>query len=325
MTRSSGASSAPEPDVPAPIALVGATASGKTAVGLLLAEALDTEIVGCDSRQIYRRLDIGSAKPTPAERARVRHHLVDVADPGERYSAARYRDAVVALLPAFARRSRSALFVGGTGLYLRAALEGLCPAPPALPGLRRWITAIGRTCPGGLHPLLARVDPRAAARIHPNDGLRLNRALEVFYLSGLPLSEHQRRHRDLRPPSAARIFAIDLPGEVLRGRIDRRLDGMMAAGFLEEARSLLDAGVDPALPAMRAVGYPELFAYLRGQTTLDAALEAVRRATWQYARRQLTWFRAERRLTWIAAGAATSASALAELILERLAGERRRA
>ena len=318
MTRSSGVSSAPEGDAPAPVAVVGATATGKTAVGILLAEALGTEIIGCDSRQIYRRLDIGSAKPTPAERRRVRHYLVDVADPAVRYSAAFYRDAVLDLLPMFAANARIPLFVGGTGLYLRAALEGLCAAPPALPGLRRWITAVGQTLPGGLHPLLARVDAPAAARIHPNDSFRLNRALEVFYLSGKTLTEHQQRHRDERPSSAVRIFAIDLPGAEIRRRIYERLDMMMAAGFLEEARNLLAEGIDPALPAFRAVGYPELFAHLRGKTTLDSALEAIRRATWQYARRQLTWFRSVRHVTWIPASAETSVADLAGVILQQL-------
>jgi tRNA dimethylallyltransferase len=288
---------------------------------MFLAEALDTEIIGCDSRQVYRRLDIGSAKPTPVERRRVRHHLVDVADPAERYSAARYREEVVALLPAFAARARAPLFVGGTGLYLRAALEGLCPAPPALPGLRRWITAIGRTLPGGLHPLLARVDAEAAARIHPNDSFRLNRALEVYYLSGKTISEHQRRHRDGRPSSVVRIFAIDLPGAEIRRRINQRLEAMMADGFLEEARILLAEGIDPALPALRAVGYPELFAHLRGETTRDTALEAIRRATWQYARRQLTWFRGVRHITWIPAAAGTSAADIAGAILRQLHDE----
>jgi tRNA dimethylallyltransferase len=300
------------------VAIVGATATGKTAVGILLAEALGAEIIGCDSRQLYRRLDIGSAKPTPAERARVRHHLVDVAEPHERYSAARYRDAVRALLPALSSRRRAALFVGGTGLYLRAAVEGLCPAPPGLPGLRRWIAALGDALPGGLHPLLARVDASAADRIHPNDRFRLTRALEVYYLTGRTLTEHQRAHREERPALAVRVFAIDLDGGAIRRRIDRRLKAMMEAGFLEEARSLLEAGVDPGLPAMRAVGYPELFAHLRGETTLEEALEAVRRATWQYARRQLTWFRAVPGVTWVPAGAETPAAALAEAILRRL-------
>jgi len=318
--RSNAASNAPDGAGPAAIALVGATATGKTAVGIHLAEALDTEIVGCDSRQVYRGLIIGSAQPTFAERRRVRHHLVGAIDPAERYSAARYREAVLALLPGFVARSRAPLFVGGTGLYLRAALDGLCPAPPAAHTLRRWLAAVGRELPGGLHPLLARVDAAGAARIHPNDDLRLNRALEVYYLSGTTISDQQTRHRAGRATSTARIFAIDLPAAELRLRIDQRLDAMLTAGFLEEARTLLAAGLDPALPALRAVGYPELFAHLRGETTLDAAIEATRRATWQYARRQLTWFRGERRITWIPATATSTAAELAAQILKNLRG-----
>jgi tRNA dimethylallyltransferase len=283
---------------------------------VLLAEALDTEIIGCDSRQVYRRFDIGSAKPTPAERARVRHHLVDVADPGERYSAARYRDAVLALLPAFARRARPPLFVGGTGLYLRAAIHGLCPAPPGLPALRRWIVALAETLPGGVHQLLRRVDPPAAARIHPNDRYRLVRALEVFHLTGRPLTEHQGRHCAGPRAEPARVFAIELPAEEIRRRIAQRLHAMLTAGLLDEVRRLARSGLDPALPALRAVGYPQLFAHLRGETSLDEALAAVRRATWQYARRQLTWFRAEPGVTWIPAGA--DAAGIAADILRRL-------
>lgn len=320
MKKSNAVSSAPESGAAA-IALVGATATGKTAVGILLAEALDTEIIGCDSRQVYRRLDVGSAKPSAAERRRVRHHLVDVADPAERYSAARFRDDVQALLPRFAARARVPVIVGGTGLYLRAAVDGLCPAPPADPGVRRWLDALGEALPGGLHPLVASVDAAAAARIHPNDRLRLNRALEVHHLSGRTLSEHQRRHREGRGAGAVRMFAIDLPPQQLRARIDCRLDAMLAAGFLEEARGLLRLGLDPALPALRAVGYPELFAHLRGETTLQDARAAVGRATWQYARRQLTWFRGEPRVTWIPASAATTAAEIAARILERLRGE----
>jgi tRNA dimethylallyltransferase len=166
--------------------------------------------------------------------------------------------------------------------------------------------------------LLASIDAAAAARIHPNDSFRLNRALEVYYLSGRTLSEHQQRHRDGGPSSAVRIFAIDLPGAEIRRRINLRLDAMVTAGFVEEARSLLAEGLDPALPALRAVGYPELFAHLRGETTLDTALEAIRRATWQYARRQLTWFRGVRHVTWIPASSETSAEDIASVILRRL-------
>lgn len=318
MPRSSDVSDAPDGAAPPAIALVGATATGKTAVGVLLAEHLDTEIIGCDSRQIYRGIAVGSAQPTTDERSRVRHHLVAAVDPAERYSAARYREAVLALLPLFASRARPPLFVGGTGLYLRAALGGLCPAPAALPRLRRWIAELARTLPGGLQRLLANVDPAAAARIHPHDHYRLTRALEVFHLSGSPLSDHQERHRRASGQFAAQIFALDLEGAAIRARIARRLDSMMACGFLEEAHRLLASGLDPTLPALRTVGYPELFAYARGETTLDAALASVRRSTWQYARRQLTWFRAQPGITWVRAGADTAADELAGTILRLL-------
>lgn len=294
---------------------MGPTATGKTAVGILVAERLGAEIIGCDSRQVYRGLAVASAQPTPGERARVRHHLVGTVDPADHFSAAAYREAAMALLPRLAAAGRIPLFVGGTGLYLRAVFQGLCAAPPAVPALRRWLAALAPTLPGGLHPLLASVDPDAAARIHPHDRYRLTRALEVFHVSGRPISEHQGRHRAAARPGPGPIFAIELAAPVLRARIARRLETMMADGLLEEARRLLDAGLDPGLPALRAVGYPELFAHLRGETTLDAALESIRRATWQYAHRQSTWFRAEPGIIWLPAGADSPAAEIAETLL----------
>lgn len=314
MPRSSDGSSAPD-GRRAPLALVGATAVGKTAVAVLVAERLRADVIGCDSRQVYRGLTVGSAQPSATERARVRHHLVGTVDPAERFSAAAYRAAVQALLPRLAAAGRLPLFVGGTGLYLRAALRGLCAAPPALPALRRWLAALDAGLPGGLHALLGRVDARAAARIHPNDRYRLVRALEVFHLSGRPISEHQLSHRADPQPGDARIFGIELPAAHLRARIARRLETMMSSGLLDEARRLLDAGLDPGLPALRALGYAELFAHLRGEMTLDAALESIRRATWQYARRQATWFRAEPGIVWLRADADTPPGEIAEALL----------
>lgn len=314
MSRSSDGSSAPE-GRRAPLALVGPTAAGKTAVAVLVAERLGAEIIGCDSRQVYRGLAVGSAQPSAEERARVRHHLVGAVDPAERFSAAAYREAVLALLPQLAAAGRLPLFVGGTGLYLRAAFRGLCAAPPAVPVLRRWLAALDPALPGGLHALLGRVDPLAAARIHPHDRYRLTRALEVFHVSGRPISEHQLGHRAALGPGEGRIFGIELAAPELRARIARRLEVMISSGLLDEARRLLDAGLDPDLPALRALGYPELFAHLRGEMTLDAALESIRRATWQYARRQSTWFRAEPGVVWLRAGADTPAEQIAEALL----------
>lgn len=316
--KSKSASSAPDREIPEAVALIGATASGKTGVGILLAEALRTEILGVDSRQIYRRLAIGTAKPTPAERRRVPHHLVDIVEPDERFSAGRFREATAERLRWFTVTGRTPLFVGGTGLYLRAILEGLCPAPPAAPDLRRWLAGIAASSHGGLHPLLARVDPAAAARIHPHDHYRAVRALEVYFLSGEPLSRRQRSHRGAPPLARTRIFGLSLPGAELERRIARRLDAMVADGFVEEVRRLLADGLDPQLPAMRAVGYPQFIAHVRGEATLAAAVEATRRATRQYARRQLTWFRAVPEVCWIEAGGGRTEASLAEEILQRL-------
>jgi tRNA dimethylallyltransferase len=247
---------------------------------------------------------------------------VGVADPGESYSAARYREDALAHIAACREARRPALLVGGTGLYLRAATEGLCAAPGAAPALRRWLESLAGTLTGGLHPLLARVDPAAAARIHANDRYRTVRALEVFYLSGEALSESQRRHRDLRPAAPVRLFAIELPADELRRRIAARLEAMLADGFLEEVRRLAADGLDPALPALRAVGYPEMIAHLQGDATLEEAMAAIRRATWQYARRQLTWFRALPGVVWIPGGQERPPEAIAAEILERLRTER---
>jgi tRNA dimethylallyltransferase len=315
--RSRSASSGSEP-VRA-VALVGPTASGKTAVGIRLARALGTEVIGCDSRQVYRRLDIGTAKPTPGERALARHHLVDVADPAERYSAGRYRSDVLALLPTLHADGRIPLFVGGTGLYLRAALDGLCAAPPAAADVRGWLGSLASSFPTGLHVLLSRVDPAAASRLHPNDRYRITRALEVFFLSGEPLSARHERHRTAEGALPAAIFGITLPPDELERRIRQRLEAMLAAGFLHEARALLAEGWDAGLPALRAVGYPQLFAHLRGETTLAEALEASRLATRQYARRQLVWFRAVPGIRWIDGGGGRNDAQIADEILATLA------
>lgn len=317
MTRLSDASDGADGAPPA-VALVGPTASGKTEVGVLLAEALGTAVLGCDSRQIYRGLAVGTAQPSAEQLRRVSHHLVGFLDPDERFSAGRYREAVLALLPAIRAAGRTPLFVGGTGLYLRAALEGLCAVPQAAPDLRRWLGALAAGLSGGLRPLVARVDPGAAARIHPNDRYRLARALEVYLLGGAPLTERQRTHRAAGPAPRARLFAIEIPPEELRRRIRQRLDAMIASGFLQEVRRLLEERRDPSLPALRAVGYPQLIAHARGEESLAGAVEATCRATWQYARRQLLWFRADPTVTWIPGGRGRGPEAIAAEILERI-------
>jgi tRNA dimethylallyltransferase len=303
------------------VAVVGPTASGKTAVALHVAEAMGTEIISVDSRQIYRRLDIGTAKPTPEELRRVPHHLVDFVDPKEKYSVGQYRRAVEGLVPRFADAGMVPFFVGGTGLYLKAVLEGLCPAPPANSELRQWLKRASRFPAGGLHELLARIDPDAASRIHPHDTYRLTRALEVYYLTGETLSSRQGRHRFAERPFRALVICLRRDPPDLKDRIGRRLDQMLAAGFVDEVAGLLDEGCDPDLPSLRAVGYPQMIRHLQGRTSLDEAAEEIRKSTWQYARRQMTWFRGVEGIVWVDADPRTKAGALADRVLSLLKRE----
>jgi tRNA dimethylallyltransferase len=300
------------------VALAGPTASGKTGIALHLASSLGTEVISADSRQIYRRLDIGTAKPTASELKEVPHHLVDFVNPTEKYSVGDYRRAVEELLPRFEEAGMIPLFVGGTGLYLKAVLEGLCPAPPASGELRLWLQRASRFPSGGLHELLRRVDAEAARRIHPNDTYRLTRALEVYYLTGETLSARQGRHRFAERPFDALTVALRRSREDLRERIDRRLEMMMASGFADEVARLLEEGLDPSLPAFRAVGYPQMVRHIRGEATLQETLEEIRRATWQYARRQMTWFRGMEDIVWIDAEPGSSDEDLAGEILSLL-------
>lgn len=281
------------------IALVGPTASGKTDLAIRIARALGTEIINVDSRQIYRLLDIGTAKPTSDQIRRVHHHLIDLVDPDEPFSAGTYRKEALALLPRFDERGMVPFLAGGTGFYLKAVLEGLCPAPPASANLRRWLKNAAAFPAGGLHSLLQRIDPEAAGKIHPNDSYRLTRALEVYYLTGERLSSRQERHRLADRPFHTAIIGIRRTQEELKSRISRRVEAMLEAGFIEEVAGLLEAGYDPALPSLRAVGYPQMIDHVLGETGLEEALEKIRRATWQYARRQMTWFRAVPGITWI--------------------------
>ena len=300
------------------VALAGPTASGKTGIGIHLASSLGTEVISVDSRQIYRRLDIGTAKPTAAEVHRVPHHLVDFVDPSEKFSVGDFRRAVGELLPRFEEAEMIPLFVGGTGLYMKAVLEGLCPAPPASGELRLWLQRASHFPAGGLHDLLGRVDAAAARKIHPNDTYRLTRALEVYYLTGETLSSRQGRHRFAERPFTALVCAVRRSREDLRDRIDRRLEMMMAAGFADEVARLLQEGMDPSLPAFRAVGYPQMVRHIRGEATLRETLDEIRRATWQYARRQITWFRGVEDIVWIDAEPDSSDEDLAGEILSLL-------
>ncbi len=275
--------------------LTGPTASGKTAVGIALAGLLGAEIVSMDSMALYRGMDLGTAKPTADERARVPHHLVDVIEPHEEYSVARYVEAARACVADIRARGREPLFVGGTPLYLKALLRGIFRGPEADSELRRRLEDEARRLgPEVLHRRLAQVDPAAAARLHPNDVRRLVRALEVYEKTGTPISELQRQFDRGRPASECRVFVLDWPREELCRRIDQRVDAMFAAGLVQEVRGLLSGGEEKrtlSKTACQALGYREVIEHLAGRRSLSETIELVKTHTRQFAKRQGTWFR----------------------------------
>ena len=284
------------------IVLTGPTGSGKTDWALRLAGQLPLEIVSVDSALVYRGLDIGTAKPTRAQRESVPHHLIDICDPSESYSAGRFVQDAVRLVSEIQSRGHIPLLVGGTMLYLRALWRGIAPLPTASPELRRSIDdrAANLGWPA-LHAELARLDPTAAGRIHPNDAQRIQRALEVCHAAGRPISVLQRETVCPLADTPLQNWALVSANRVtLHERIEQRFHEMMKLGFLDEVAALRARGdLTTAHPAIRAVGYRQLWAYFDGEFSLD---EAVRRgifATRQLAKRQLTWLRSEVELSWI--------------------------
>jgi len=279
---------------PEAVLLAGPTCAGKTALALELAERYPVEIVSVDSAQVYRGMDVGTSKPSAAVRGRVPHHLIDLCDPSERYSAGRFRRDALELIPAIRARGRVPLLVGGTMLYFRALTRGIAPLPEADAALRARIDARARRLGWpALHAELALRDPPAAARIRPADGQRIQRALEVLELTGERLSELHLRAEP--PPFAVASFAL-VPRDraQLYAGIDRRFVAMMQEGFLDEVRALKARGdLDPALPSLRSVGYRQLWDHLDGRCGLPEAVAAGQRATRNLAKRQLTWLRSE--------------------------------
>ncbi len=284
---------------PRVVCLVGPTASGKTAIAMELAVTLGAEIVSADSRQIYRTLDIGTAKPTAAERRLVPHHCLDLVEPEAAYDAAQFRTAASSALAAAHARGCPALVVGGTGLWIRVLLRGLCPAPPRAPAIRAALRALGARRGGAeLHRYLCALDPPAAARIHPRDAVRVERALEVALASGRRLSEWQAGHGFAETPYDVLVIGLDVPAPALDAGIASRARAMVANGFVEEVRGLRARGVPDAAPAWASVGYREMRAHVDGGCDLETALAALVRATRRFAKRQRTWFRAERGIVW---------------------------
>ncbi len=283
------------------LVICGPTASGKTALAAALARRLGGEVVSADSMQVYRRMDIGTAKPTPEEMGGVPHHMIDVADPEESYSVARYVREAVPVVDDILARGRLPIVAGGTGLYIDNLIAGRTFAPlPEDPGLRAGLQARARS--EGLPSLLEqlrRVDPAAAERVHPNDEKRIIRALEVYLSTGTTITRHNEETRALPRRYAPLTIGLSFARRPqLWARIDRRVDAMMERGLADEVRRLLDSGVSPQCTAMQAIGYKELAAALLAGRPLSDGAEEIKLRSRQYAKRQLTWFRREPDIHW---------------------------
>ncbi|NOY97681.1 MAG: tRNA (adenosine(37)-N6)-dimethylallyltransferase MiaA [Chloroflexi bacterium] len=284
------------------IVLIGPTAVGKTELSLQLAEQLGGEIVSADSRLFYRGMDIGTAKPTPGERARIPHHLIDVADPDQTWSLAVFQIAARAAIAEIHARGNLPFLVGGTGQYVRAVTEGWTPPAQAPdPGLRTVLEALAQAAsPSWLHEKLAVLDPAAAEKIDPRNVRRTIRALEVIFGTGRRFSE-QRGRGD----SPYRLLTIGLrrPRPELYARVDARIEAMFANGLLDEVRGLLEKGYSPNLPSLSAIGYRECTAILQGEMTREEAVTQIKRATRVFVRRQANWFKEnDPNIRWFDAG-----------------------
>jgi tRNA dimethylallyltransferase len=288
---------------PQPLVVVcGATGVGKTRAAIALGEAFGGEVVGADSMQLYRHMDIGTAKPTPAEQKRVRHHLIDILDPDQQFDAARYAESARKTIGALHERGILPIVAGGTGLYIRALMGGISPLPRSDPAARaRLWAALRAEGSEALHRRLAACDPHSAARIHTNDAYRIVRALEVHAATGRPLSDHQRRHGFGDCPYRALQIGLEMERQALYRRIDRRVEAMVAAGLVEEVRSLRRRGYGGDLKSMRSLGYRHMLAFLEEGLPWEEAVRTLKRDTRRYAKRQMTWFKADGDVTWVPA------------------------
>ena len=304
------------------IVLIGPTAVGKTSLSLALAERFLCEIVNMDSMQIYRYMDIGTAKPTPEERARVPHHLIDFVDPAEDYHVARYVDDANQAMDSMAAGNRLPLLVGGTGLYLKGLVEGLFKIPSISAETRK---QVGRELLDRgnreVYQELQRIDPESAARIHPNDTQRISRAIEIFRATGLPWSVHLKKQKEqaARKRSDSDILKIGLTRnrEILYERINERTRIMIEQGLVEEVKKLLAMGYGPELNSMRSIGYRHMVNFLQGRWGWDEAIELLARDTRRYAKRQYTWFRRDRDIHWFAPEQQIEIAALIKRFLGR--------
>jgi tRNA dimethylallyltransferase len=283
-----------------PIVILGPTAVGKSSLAMELAERIDGEIVSVDSLQAYRGLDIGTAKPSDSDRKRVPHHLIDIYDPATRLNAATYATLARQSIRSIEDRGRHAILVGGSGLYLRAILEGLSPIPPVDDQTHTTVRHLLET--EGLESVrkrLEELDPETASRLEPGDTQRTVRALQVRMSTGRGLADWQQEAPAENERIEARMFGLTCPRSVLYDRIERRVRSMIQEGWLLEVQRLLDRGLEPNIPAFQAIGYRQLAAHIQGDLSLEQATEDIVRATRQFAKRQMTWFRGVANVCWL--------------------------
>ncbi len=276
--------------------MLGATASGKSELALRVAEVVGGEILSVDSMQVYRAIDVGTAKPTAEEQGRVAHHLIDVVEPSESFTVARFVELADAIIADAARRNVPLIATGGTPLYYKALFEGMFDGPGESSDVRERLRLLGND---ELHRRLSAVDPTAAARIHLNDSRRLIRALEVYELTGQPISSFQTEWAEGKQRHAATWFGIEWDREALNRRINARVKAMIAAGWVEETKQLLTKFGVLSKTAGEATGYRELIDHLAGRLTLDDAIEQIKISTRQLARRQIKWIRRFPGVTWL--------------------------
>ena len=283
------------------ICIAGPTASGKTALSIALAKELDGEIVSCDSMQVYKRMDIGTAKPTIAERENIPHHMLDVAEPWEDFSVSKYCEMASPIVDDIMARGKTAIIVGGTGLYMDSLIKGNDFAPYPATGKREELEALAAE--KGIDAVIAQlreVDPESAERLHPSDQKRIIRAMEVYLETGISITEHNRRTQEIPPKYSPVWFALeDADRQTLYDRIDSRVDVMLQDGLIEEINSLLAEGIPEKCTAMQAIGYKEFVDVLAGKCSIETATELVQQASRKYAKRQLTWFRRNSGMHWL--------------------------
>ena len=283
------------------ICIAGPTASGKTALAVELAKELNGEVVSCDSMQVYRRMDIGTAKPTKEEMQGIVHHMIDVAEPDEDFSVSRYCEMAAPIVDDILARGKTAIIAGGTGLYMDSLIRGNAFAPFPATGVRERLEE--QADAEGMQAMLRRlqsVDPDSAARLHLSDRKRILRALEVWLETGETITEHNRKTQAIPPRYTPLWLGLDFAdrGELYR-RIDTRVDAMLEMGLMEEIRELLASGIPAKCTAMQAIGYKEFVNALNGEETVEKAAEEVKKSSRHYAKRQLTWFRRNPRLHWL--------------------------